>query len=317
MTKKFLNAVSIIVFFGLWILLMPLVSHAQTVEKIEKKCQGIAFENRPRIVVGSFKTTTNAAYGQFSEELATMLSNALVSTECFQVLAGVKSNLMEDIKDEQELNEGENMEEDSEAAKMLTAQMLITGEITEFAEGREGGTVAGISLTKNRARVGFILQIVNPRTRQILFSESINSEAIALGGFSGMRFFGLPAVGSFKTKAMGDAVEKTIIKAVELIVAQKDKMPQVAAGGTTDQTATKSATITIQEVDFLKLSSLTTTIKTNPKVKDAAKTLKEGTGTIKVTYEGTFDELAEYLATHATDYEITGAEKGVITLKTK
>jgi curli biogenesis system outer membrane secretion channel CsgG len=308
--------------FGGWLLLalvafLPQNLDAQSVEKIEKKCKDLAFENRTRLVVGSFKATAPAARGKFSEELATMLSNALVSTECFQVLASVKSNLMDDIKDEQQFNEGENVEENAEAAKMLTAQMLITGEITEFAEGKEGGTVAGISLTKNKARVGFILQIVNPRTRQILFSESINTEAIALGGFSGVRLFGLPAIGSFKTKAMGDAVEKSIIKSVELIVAQKDKMPKVAAGGATDSTTTKSATVTVGQIDFARLSALTAKIKSNPKVKEATKTLSAGTGTIKITHEGTFDELAEYLSANATDYEITGAEKEAITLKIK
>lgn len=302
-------------------LLSPLHSYAQFAEKIEKKCKGLEYENRVRVAVGSFKSTTNRAYGQFAGELATMLSNALVSTECFQVLASTKSNVMDDMQDEKEFQRSEDVDPNAavEDGKMMGAQLIVTGEVTEFAEGKDGVQVGVINVGKNKAKVGFILQIANPKTRQIIFSESINTEAAALGGFSGVRILGLPAIGSFKTRAMADAVEKAIIKAVELIVAQKDKIQAMPTGGVVDpaMSPVKTSIVKIENVDYTKLNSLTTVIKGDPKVKDAAKVLSSGVGTITVKHEGSFDELLDYLAASAPGYEIIGAEKGQITLKVK
>lgn len=289
---------------------------AQSVEKIEKKCKGLEYDKRIRIAVGSFKATTNSAYGKFAGELSTMLSNALVMTECFQVLASTKSNVMADIKEEKAFQQSADADPDATVAsgKMLGAQLLITGEITEFKEGKEGFTAVGIGVTKNTAKVGFILQIVSPQTRQILFSESINTDAISLGGFNGLRFFGLPAIGSFKTKAMADAVEKAIIKSVELIVVQKDAIPALPASDAND---TKTATIKIEKVDYAMLGNITKTLKENPKVKDALKELNETTGTIKVSHTGTLEELADYLLEKKPEFKIVTVEKGQIVLKPK
>jgi len=289
---------------------------AQSVEKIEKKCKGLEYDKRIRIAVGSFKATTNSAYGKFAGELSTMLSNALVMTECFQVLASTKSNVMADIKEEKAFQQSADADPDATVAsgKMLGAQLLITGEITEFKEGKEGFTAVGIGVTKNTAKVGFILQIVSPQTRQILFSESINADAISLGGFNGLRFFGLPAIGSFKTKAMADAVEKAIIKSVELIVVQKDAIPALPASDAND---TKTATVKIEKVDYAMLGSITKTLKENPKVKDALKELNETTGTIKVSHTGTLEELADYLLEKRPEFKIVAVEKGQIALKPK
>ena len=302
-------------------LAIPTRSSAQFAEKIDKKCKGLAYEDRVRVAVGSFKATTNQAYGQFAGELATMLSNALVSTECFQVLASTKSNIMDDMQDEKAFQRTDDVDPNAavEDGKMRGAQLIVTGEVTEFAEGKDGVTIGIVNVGKNKAKVGFVLQIANPKTRDIIFSESINTEASALGGFSGMRILGLPAIGSFKTRAMADAVEKAIIKAVELIVAQKDKIQAMPTGGVVNPNTApvKTSIVKIENVDYTKLNSLTTLIKGNPKVKDAAKVLSTGIGTITIKHEGTFDELLDYLAASATGYEIIGAEKGQITLKIK
>lgn len=302
-------------FLGL-LMAVSLVANAQSVEKIEKKCKGLEFDKRIRIAVGSFKATTNSAYGKFAGELPTMLSNALVMTECFQVLASTKSNVMNDMQDEQAFQKTDDVDADAamEGGKMLGAQWIITGEVTEFKEGKDGFTAIGIGVTKNTAKVGFILQIANPQTRQILFSESINTDAISLGGFSGVRFFGLPAIGSFKTKAMADAVEKAIIKSVEYIVEQKDKIPALPGA---NPGGLKTSVIKIEKVEYAALGNLTNTVKENPKVKDAVKKLAEGMGSIKVSHEGSLEDLADYLLEKTPGFEIVSVEKGQILLKSK
>lgn len=303
--------------------ILPVSGHAQGkfAEKIEKKCKDIPYEKRVRITVGSFKTTTNRAYGQFAGELQTMLSNALVMTECFQVLASTKSNIMDDIQDEKDYQKTDDVDEEAavESGKMLGAQLVVTGEITEFAEGREGFNVGVIGLSSNKAQVGFILQIGNPQTRQIIFSESINANDIAVGGFSGVRVLGLPAIGSFKTKAMANAVEKAIIKAVELIVAQKDKIQAMPQGGSADMNSEgeKTTIVKVENVDYSKLGTITNFIKEFPKLKSANKVLKEGVGSVTVVHEGTLEELADFIAEKVagSGYELTDVVKGKITLK--
>jgi len=146
------NARQKISFIGLFMTL-SVFAMAQSVEKIEKKCKGLEYDKRIRIAVGSFKATTNSAYGKFAGELSTMLSNALVMTECFQVLASTKSNVMNDMQDEQAFQKTDDVDADAaiEGGKMLGAQLLITGEVTEFKEGKDGFTAIGIGFTKNTA----------------------------------------------------------------------------------------------------------------------------------------------------------------------
>lgn len=323
-SKTFYYFLAILIFA---VVSVPSTAWAQKdkfVEKIEKKCKDLPMESRVRLTVGSFKATTNRAYGQFAGELQTMLSNALVMTECFQVLASTNSNIMGDLQNEKDFQRSEDVDEDAavEDGKMMGAQVLITGEITEFAEGREGVTVGVLGVGSNKAHVGFILQIVDVQNRRIIFSESINASDVALGGFSGVRILGLPAVGSFKTKAMANAVEKAIIKAVELIVAQKDKikaMPQAVAADPNSE-GEKTTSVVVENVDFGKLNAITNVIKGFPKAKTVTKgALKDGMGKVTVLHEGSFDEFAVFLSEKVSGFDITSAEpsKGKIMLQPK
>lgn len=296
-------------------LIVPFLLFGQFAEKIGKKCKDLEMDKRVRIAVGSFESTTNRAYGQFAGELATMLSNALVITDCFQVLASTRSNSMQDLQSEKDFNRSGDVNDETqvEEGEMRGAQLIVTGEVTEFNEGKSGVQVGIIKVGQNKANVGFVLQIANPRTRQIIFSESINMEGTSPGGFSGASVFGMPVVGSFKSKAMADAVEKAIIKAVELIVAQKDKIQAMPSGN--PEGIERTSVVKVEGVDFVKLGNVTTAVKANPKVKDAIKTLSGGVGTIKVVHTGTFDELADFLSTNIKGFQVVGAEKGQITLK--
>lgn len=292
---------------------------AQFEEKIDKKCKGLEYGKRTRIVVGSFKASTSSAIGKFSGELPTMLSNALVATECFIVVANTKSNILDDIKTEKEYNRSGNVSAESsvEEGQELGAQLVITGEVTEFSEGKDGVSLGPVNLGKTIAKVGFVIQIADIKTKSIIFSKSLNAEASAQGGFSGAKVFGIPVAGSVKTRAMADAVEKAILNAVEIIVAQKEKIQGMPQGGVVTQSTEKKSVIKVENIDFGKLGALTTAVKGYLKVKDATKSLKEGVGTITVIHEGSFDELADFLVSKAAGYEVTGADAGVITLKAK
>jgi len=201
-----------------------------SIEEIKEQCTGIDFKKRVRISVSSFTVATPKANGQFGGELAEMLTNALQNVNCFIVLLSTKD--LGDINEEIVAGQAGYTAAGSSPAsgKMKGAQVIVTGKITEFAEGVSSGGAFGIKIGGNKAKIGFVLKLINPETREIIDSKSFNVEGSA-NGFKGMSVFGLKTVGSTQNnKALADACEKGIVKAVEFIAASKDKMPYPDGG---------------------------------------------------------------------------------------
>lgn len=180
------------------------------VEKVTATCKGLPREQRPRITVASFDITSAKAQGVVGNELASMLANALGQTECFNVLESLDKLNMGEVK----LNQsGATDDSGPQAGKMKGAQLITTGEITEYND--EKIHVLGVgSITAN---IGFILKITDPQTREVLWSESINKKVTK----PEVRVFNTD-IANFGSQAMEDAVEKAILEAVGLIVGQKE-----------------------------------------------------------------------------------------------
>jgi curli biogenesis system outer membrane secretion channel CsgG len=198
-----------------------------TIEKVTEKCKGQPFDKRVVVKVARFSVTaTNNAGGEFGQELATMLTAAIQQTSCFRVMEMNKnrSDMTDEIANSQEgFTDGSG----PEAGKMIGAQLVVTGEVTKFSQGESKTTIMGISGGGNTATVGFILKLLNPQTGEILFSKSI-SETGSTSGFKGMKLFGVETAGKVENKAVGDAMEKAIIRAVEIMVDEKDNIPMPA-----------------------------------------------------------------------------------------
>lgn len=193
------------------------------VEKVEATCKGLPRDQRPRITVASFDITRSRAQGVVGSELASMLANALGQTECFNVLESISKvhGAMEEVKFNQT---GATDGSGPEAGKMKGAQLIISGDVTEYVE--EKLHVLGVG--SNKAHIGFILKITDPQTREVLWSESINKKITK----AEVKVFNTD-IAKFGSQAMEDAVEKAILEAVSLIVGQKelisDYKPQVQA----------------------------------------------------------------------------------------
>lgn len=183
-----------------------------TVEKVSTTCQGLPREQRPRITVTSFDITRTSAQGVVGNELGSMLTNALNQTGCFNVLESLSKigGAMEEARFNQT---GATDGSGPETGKMKGAQLIITGEVTEFME--EKMHILGVG--NNRAHIGFILKIVDPQTREVLWSESINKKVTK----PEIRILNTD-IAKFGSKAMEDAVEKAILEAGGLVVGQKD-----------------------------------------------------------------------------------------------
>ncbi len=217
--------VSLFLFFGI-----HHQTYAQKVkiefENVKEKCKKLPYEERVRVTVARFNVTTSNAKRKFGDELATMLSNALQQVNCFSVLANIKNK--NDMLEEIEFGEQgyTNDASSPEAGKMLGAQIVLTGEVTEFYEGEGKSGFAGITISNNKARIGFVIQAINPQTRVVIWSKSIETVGKKPGKFGGLKILGMNFAGGNKhNTAIGDAVERGIIKAVVALADEKDDIP--------------------------------------------------------------------------------------------
>jgi curli biogenesis system outer membrane secretion channel CsgG len=212
MQTYFIHRITLICLFLSSIAAPAFSQNKKKVEQVPATCKGLPRDQRPRITVSSFDITRTSARGAVGNELGAMLINALNQTECFNVLESLQK--MDGVMSEMKFNQsGVTDGSGPEAGKMKGAQLIINGEVTEFNE--EKMHIAGVG--SNKAHVGFILKIVDPQTREVLWSESINKKVTK----PEVRVFNTD-IAKFGSTAMEDAVEKAILDAVGLIVGQKE-----------------------------------------------------------------------------------------------
>lgn len=196
-----------------------------TFEEIKQQCGDIPYNKRVRVSVSNFEISTASASGKFGDELSQMLSNALQNVNCFNVLLSMKDSKA--LTDEIAFGQAGNtaLGSSPQTGKMKGAQVIVMGKLTEFAEGNNSAGALGIKIGSNKAKIGFIIQLVNAETREVIDSKSINVEGKS-NGFNGAKLFGLEVAGSTtNNKALADACEKGIIQAVEFIASRKSQMP--------------------------------------------------------------------------------------------
>lgn len=232
---------------------MILFSQKTKVEKVKVICENVAFAEKPIAAVMPFKygAANNAGIGT---GLSDMLMNALFNTGCFRV---VERERMKDLMGEIEMGLAGVGDENSFAkvGKQIGAQLMVIGTITEFSENESGGGVGAAIIPRGRfrpliggagmrtAHIGYTIRLVNPSTGEIVsmqsFDKKVNKIGMIGGGGGGGKFGG---GGFYSSKAMEDAVEQSLIAAVEFISSKKsDFMSAVAAsGGNTEQTVAKA-----------------------------------------------------------------------------
>lgn len=195
-----------------------------TLEQVAEKCKGLARENRITVKVARFNVSTKSAQAHytFGEELATMLTSALQQTNCFRVLE-MNRNIADATGEMAMGQDGFTSTGSPSAGKMLGAQLIITGEVTDYTEGRSGTSVSGLEFGGNQATVGFTLKVLNPQTGELLFSKDINMKGSS-SGFKGFSIGNFKTVGSTENRAVQDAVQKAIIKAVEILADNKENI---------------------------------------------------------------------------------------------
>ncbi len=195
-----------------------------TIEQVAEKCKGLSYDKRVVVKVARFSVSAKSAQAQssFGEELATMLTSAIQQTNCFRVVETNKN--VSDATGEMAFGQdGFSNGSGPQAGKMLGAQLVVTGEITDFSEGNSSSSFMGVSSSKNQASVGFTLKLLNPQTGEILFAKDVNSTGSSSS--SSVRIFGVETKGSTQSRAVQDATQRSIIRAVEIMAEAKDNIP--------------------------------------------------------------------------------------------
>lgn len=194
-----------------------------TFEQVARKCKDLAREQRVIVRVARFSVSSKAAAANaaFGDELATMLSSALHQTSCFRVMETQK-NLSDATSEMAIAQDGFTDGSGPQAGKMLGAQLIVTGEITDFSEGSSSKSIMGVESRSNRATVGFTLKVLNPQTGELLFSKDVNMQGH--NSAKVLDIIGLRTSSVNENRAVQDATQKAIIKAVEILADEKDKI---------------------------------------------------------------------------------------------
>ena len=293
------------------------------IEKIREKCKDLPYEDKVRAVVARFNISTRAsqAHHTFGNEMATMLTNTLQKVNCFRVLESLAN--MSDMTDEIDMGNSKYLDLDAapEMGKMMGAQVIFTGEITEYYQGGSNVGVAGITFANNKARIGFILKLLNTETREVIWSESLEAEAKVPGKFTGAQIFGVNLAGGNKGRnALGDAIERGIVKGIYKLAEEMDEVrfPEV------DYVDLSNTTVTIlnmKKVKYADLKNLKSILQSITDVKELKRTefsASEETGTYRIRHTGNFDDFVDnFYEAGANLFEITNLESNTfeITLK--
>lgn len=123
-------------------------------ESVKEKCADIPLEDRIRVTVARFSATASNAPSVLGENMSTMLTNALSQVNCFNVLEEQKN--LEDMTDEIDASNSEYFDAATgvEKGKMKVAQIIVTGEVTEYSDATTGTKVLGIGGSVKKAKSG-------------------------------------------------------------------------------------------------------------------------------------------------------------------
>jgi curli biogenesis system outer membrane secretion channel CsgG len=186
---------------------------------------------KKRVAVLEFGST--GKYGSFEgwdvgEALAAQLSTALDQTDCF-VLADRMA--LSEVLREQELGLAgvASAEYAAEAGRLIGAQILIKGEITEFEPGKQGrGMTAGFGLedvglrlggNRNKVHIAADIRLIDASTGEVLATQRIDSEAKSFGIAFGIDYKDTSLGNdSFSKTPLGLAVRDAVIEAAGFIV---------------------------------------------------------------------------------------------------
>ncbi|MCD6521411.1 hypothetical protein J7K56_01380 [Candidatus Calescamantes bacterium] len=186
------------------------------------------------IAVMELENKTGWRGRELGEGLTEMLITSLQETGRFII---VERKALKDILQEQKLGEEKRLTPQTapKRGRLLGAQILVRGAITEFEQKKGGGGIGlmykgiGIGGGKLRAHVALDIRLYDTATGEIISSKRAEAEAVSKGLAGGVSIEGITIGGAeFEKTPLGKAAREAIEKAVEYIVEEMEKQPWVS-----------------------------------------------------------------------------------------
>lgn len=198
--------------------------------------KAIAQEGKLRysIVVSKFENRSNWS-GQWNlgDAWGAVLTDSLNQTGRFIVLG--ENDMRAEAMAEQDFAASNRAAGDGKTVvtgQMTPAQLLVKGEITQFADGTAGGGGGvgfrgiRVGVKGSKAEINVVMYIVDSSTGQVVASKKcygeVTNKGLSLGinkdGFSG-------DVGGFRKTNAGKAIEMAVDEGVEFLISQLGEVP--------------------------------------------------------------------------------------------
>ncbi|HZY39967.1 MAG TPA: CsgG/HfaB family protein [Mucilaginibacter sp.] len=291
---------------------------AVSFDAVKEECKDLPAEKRVRITVARFSVTTDAPH-ELGGNMASMLTNALQGVNCYRVLESLKDS--SDMNDEIKYGQSSYVNKASSAkkGKQLGAQVIVTGEITEYNVKHSGIGISLVSVGSNKVHLGFVLKMINPETREVIFSKAINVDGKASGGTS-IHPFGLNMVSTQNSDpALANALEQGIIQAVEFLASKKDELQLPDPNnGLANANGVNDTQITLDNANYTSFNTMTAILNSISIFKSMEKSLSSGTASFTVSHTGNDDDLLNEINKKiGGKFEVIGFGQGKIELKVK
>ncbi|MEM7208156.1 MAG: CsgG/HfaB family protein [Pseudomonadota bacterium] len=177
-----------------------------------------------RIAVMDFDNRTPHGGWRVGQGASDMLATALVKRTKFSV---IERDKLANVIQEQNLSNDPTRFDASTAAeigRLLGAQYMVTGAVTEYGRAKQGGSALGVSLGKQDYSAAVDIRIVDVNTGEIVFAESGSDSESSLS----LKGFGMSAGESFDEKKATEAMRGAIKKVAKKIGKAKFESRHVA-----------------------------------------------------------------------------------------
>lgn len=254
---------------------------------------------------------------EFRNAIYEKLEKKLLDTGRFIVLERQALDALMQEQGIKEQNTGQ-----SQKGKIVPAQAMVQGKVTDFEMNRSGsggginiGGIGRVGGSVTTAKMSMNVRLMNVDTSELLFSEDAAGKAQSTGfRFDGNYRVAFADFEQFEKTPLGEATTKAIDVAVEKILAKMDKVPWSCRVADYDSSS-KEVTINagdesgVQVGDTFDVYKVVRTIK-DPETGEIIGTKTAKIGTIKVT------EIDKKFAT-ATVVSGDGFEVGAIVREVK
>jgi curli biogenesis system outer membrane secretion channel CsgG len=184
------------------------------------------------VAVSRFENKTSwKGQVELGDGMADQLTDALMQSGQFTVM---ERQTLKDVVSEQDLaNSGRVQKSQSaETGKLVSAQVLVKGTVTEFEEKSAGSAngvgFGGFKIANNRseAHVGVIIRLIDTTTGEVLASQRCEGKAAAGGVGLGANVAGVQfGTSGFSKTPLGKAMQMTIDNAVAVITDKLKGVP--------------------------------------------------------------------------------------------